>query len=518
MQLADYVIRAAANFPEKTALLCETEQINYKDLNNLLLSFCGGLLSLGLQPGERVAILLNNSIEYVASYFGTMQAGLVAVPLNRATTAKRLAYVLHDCNIRAIVFESGITGLVESALTTISLPVYKIVVGKEIMQQSGKNPVLPWNHFLVSGEKETTAPPRDPEEIAVILYTSGTTGDPKGVMLSHRNLISNTESIISYLHLEPDDRVMSILSFNYSYGNSLLLTHMATGGSVVVDNRFAFPNVVLQRMLETEVTGFSGVPSTFAFLLHKSMFRKMKFPKLRYVTQAGGAMPPAVIKELQKVLPKTKIYIMYGQTEAGARLSYLEPENLKKKLGSIGKAIPGVRLRVLKPDGTQATAREVGEIVAEGDNIMMGYWDSETETAKVLKEGRLYTGDLAWQDEEGFFYIVGRKKDIIKCAAYRISPKELEDLLMASGFLVEVAVIGVEDELLGEAIKVCAVLEGGRQVTAEDIINYCKANLAPYKIPKYVSFYDTLPKTHTGKIKKDELKKVSTPVSEVPAK
>jgi acyl-CoA synthetase (AMP-forming)/AMP-acid ligase II len=342
---------------------------------------------------------------------------------------------------------------------------------------------------------------------ALLLYTSGTTGEPKGVMLTHRNLTANAESIIEYLGLSDSDKVMVVLPFHYSYGNSLLTTHLMVGGTLVLENRFVFPNLVLDKIREEQVTGFAGVPSTFAILLNRSNLRKSAFPSLRYVTQAGGAMSPKLARELQEALPGTDVFIMYGQTEAVARLTYLDPSELIRKAGSIGKAIPGVRITLRKEDGAFASPGEVGEIVAEGENVMAGYWNNPDATKTVLKDGRLHTGDLARADGEEFLYIVGRRSEMIKTGGHRVSPKEIEEVISGVPGVHEVAVVGVPDEMLGQAIRAFVVREPGGTVTMKDVLKHCSRNLEPFLVPHEVVFRDDLPKSPSGKVDRADLKR-----------
>jgi acyl-CoA synthetase (AMP-forming)/AMP-acid ligase II len=356
-----------------------------------------------------------------------------------------------------------------------------------------------------SGNRNTL--PRSPAtDLAQIVYTSGTTGDPKGVMLTHRNLVSNTHSTVQYLILTSQDSAMVVLPFFYSYGNSILLTHMAVGGKLVVNQSLLYPNVILDQMIAEQVTGFPGVPSTFALLLHRSGIRALSFPHLRYVTQAGGAMSPALARNLASVLTGASIYVMYGQTEAAPRLSYLDPSDLYRKPGSIGKAIPGVTLEVIAADGGAAMPGEVGELVATGENVMSGYWGKPAATAEVLRDGRLWTGDLATADDEGYLYLVGRKSEMLKSGAHRIAPKEIEEVLQEHDAVYEAAVVGVEDEILGEAIKACVVLKQGVVCPEKELLYHCRQILPVYKVPHVVEFRDELPKTESGKTKKSELK------------
>jgi acyl-CoA synthetase (AMP-forming)/AMP-acid ligase II len=350
-----------------------------------------------------------------------------------------------------------------------------------------------------------------PNDIAMILYTSGTTGESKGVTLTHQNLISNADSIVRYLRLTADDRVMVILPFCYAYGNSLLTTHMRVGGSLVLENSFSYPNIVLDRMRDEEVTGFSGVPSSFALLLNRSNVRSHTFQRLRYLTQAGGAMSPKHIHELRGVFPGKDIYIMYGQTEATARLSYLEPADLERKPGSIGKAIPSVSL-TLRYDGVdvdeysgEVRRGKVGEIVANGDNIMAGYWNNPVETAKVIKPDGLHTGDLGRVDDEGYFYIVGRQSEIIKSGAYRISPKEIEEVILECPGIHEAAVIGTPDDILGEMVVAYIVAKPDYTLDSKEILTHCWKQLPPFKVPRRVEFIGSLPKNPSGKVRKQDL-------------
>lgn len=300
---------------------------------------------------------------------------------------------------------------------------------------------------------------------------------------------------------------MAVLPLYYSYGNSLLLTHVMQGGSLVIDNRFMYPGVVLDSMVRESVTGFAGVPSTFAILLRHSNFRNMSFPSLRYITQAGGPMSHDMAVEIANIVPHAKVFIMYGQTEASARLSYLPPGDLKRKQSSVGRGIPGVTLEVINKNGEKVIPGEAGEITAKGDNIMLGYWGKEKETLQVLRNGRLYTGDLATIDEEGYIYILGRRTEMIKSGSHRIAPREIEEIILKHPKIAEGAVIGQPDPILGEAISAFIVIRDGCSCQEKEIMQHCYKNLPVYKMPKTIHFVSSLPKTDSGKIKKEELRK-----------
>jgi long-chain acyl-CoA synthetase len=519
MLLTDCLFRSAILYPDHEIIVQGKRRITYKDMHRRAMevgSFLRGERIVAF--GDRVGVCMENSPEYLLAYFGIIEAGGVVVPISHQTTSRAIQRVLGDCGTTALFVQESLLGLVKEALPAIPTLKSVIVAGKRDIeeycdgtivkkrtiadrQQFHLNEIGVWDG---TPEGDRQARGKDP---ALILYTSGTTSEPKGVMLSHRNLTSNAESIVEYLELTAKDRAMVVLPFYYSYGNSLLTTHVMVGGTLVLENSFVYPNVVIDKMVEERVTGFSGVPSTFAILLNRSKIRDVEFPALRYVTQAGGPMSPVHAQELRNALPKADIFIMYGQTEASARLTFLAPKDLSRKIGSIGKSIPGVTIVVRKPDGTPVIPGETGEIVAEGENIMMGYWNWPEATANVLEGGRLRTGDMARIDEEGYLFIVGRKSEMIKSGAHRISPKEIEEVILEIAGIHEVAVLGVKDEIMGEVIHAYVVLKENHPLDAKVISAYCSKNLPPYKVPKTLHFVSTLPKTPSGKVKKHELRR-----------
>jgi acyl-CoA synthetase (AMP-forming)/AMP-acid ligase II len=277
------------------------------------------------------------------------------------------------------------------------------------------------------------------------------------------------------------------------------------GGALVLENSFLQPDAVFDRMVQERVTGFAGVPSTFAVMLNQSHFRDYRFPKLQYVLQSGGSMPPQHVRELAKLLPDAGIYIMYGQREATALLTCLEPGELLDRPGSIGKPVPGVEIELV-PEKQGPHGLRRGEIVAKGKNIMIGYWNDPEATGTVLGDGRLYTGDIGAMDEDGYLYFVGRKSDMIRSGAHWVSPKEVEDVIYEMNEVHEASVVGVRDTRLGEAIRAIVVLKEGCRLDAENVRRHCRTKLAPSKTPKEVLFVDSLPKSHSGKVMRYILK------------
>lgn len=508
MLVADYLLAAAEQHPDKPLLFHGSLEHSYGSVAEAAMGIATKLEEFHLEPGFRGAVYDDDPFAYVAAYFGVLLAGGVAVAIHAQATATDVAYLLNDCQ-PTVLFTSGkhqrlLQGVL---LYPTSLGVLVASGWDEQEPLEDKITLCDFNELCGAGVK---VPPRSyscsSHDYAQILYTSGSTGKPKGVVLRHSNLIANTASIVTLLDLTSKDRVMAVLPFFYAYGNSVLLSHVAVGGSLVVHQNFLYPNVIVQLMLKHEVTGFSGVPSHFALLLSRSTLSAHAFPVLRYVTQAGASMPPSLIERLRQALPGVKLYLMYGQTEAGARLSCLRPEHTVRKPGSIGKAIQGVTLSLLDETGAPVKEGEVGEIVARGDNIMAGYWNRPLETAKVLRPEGLRTGDLAVSDTEGFLYIVGRRHELIKSGAHRVGPREIEDVLIEHPAVEEAAVLGVPDEVLDERIRAFVVLCPGAACNEKELKAHCKNHLARYKIPHDVVFLSELPKTSSGKIEKNELR------------
>ena len=506
MFVHDFLLNSARLFPDKTAIIHAGERYTYSDVLAASSSIANWLLKSNLAPDFRATILTDEPFEYITSYFAILMAGGIAVGMNTQTSERTLRTILNDCMPSVIFAHEKFRQYLEKVS---DVPFPKTIV---INSSQNKLPAENYRKWLYRAQTlalqptiPVQAPEITPSSIAQIIYTSGTTASPKGVMLRHSNLVANTNSTIEYLQLSQNDRVMAVLPFFYSYGNSILLTHIAVGGSLFVNQNFLYPNVILDQMTNEQVTGFSGVPSTFAILVNRSDIRHYSFPNLRYITQAGAAMSPQLAHKLEEILPGTQIFIMYGQTEASPRLSYLDPKEIFRKPGSIGKAIPGVTLQLLDESGCPVRPGEVGEIVANGENIMAGYWGKPEETAKVLRPEGLWTGDLAKMDSEGFLYIVSRKSDMIKSGSHRIAPKEIEEIIHEHEAVHEVAVLGIKNEILGESIKACIVLKPGRMCSTKDISLHCKQNLPVYKIPHQIEFLKELPKTSTGKICKNKL-------------
>ena len=346
----------------------------------------------------------------------------------------------------------------------------------------------------------------DAEVPALLMYTSGSTGSRRGVIQTHRNVSANTRSICAYLELTAADRVMSILPLYHCYGKSLLQTHLFAGGSVFFDHRFLYPRVVMSAISEQGCTGFAGVPATFELLREHVSTGRIDKPTLRYLTQAGGAMQQDTIRWVRAAFAPAKLFVMYGQTEATGRLSYLPPEMAEIKAGSIGRGVPGVQLAVLDENLEECAAGAVGALVARGENVTPGYFGDAGATAEILHDGWLWTGDLAYRDADGFVYIIGRVKDMLKLRGHRVGADEIEQLLRRHPAVGEAAVVGAPDALEGERAVAFVVTRDGMPVSEEDLKRFCRDRAAGYMIPRRVLFETSLPRTDTGKLAKGLLK------------
>jgi len=485
MNAVDYFFSESKN-SERLFILNENEQIShsqlYKNVEKLAAFF---KKEIGTE--ENILVYSNNSSFFVLAYLSIIKSGNVCVPVNPAAKNEITGFIINETKPKlCIIQEKFKRNLKEFGLRFFSETDLDNVIHNQLPDQISVNSI---NDF-------------DSNQTAEIIYTSGSTAFPKGVMLSHKNLIANTKSIIKYLQFTEDDKVLIFLPFYYCYGLSLLHTHLKVGGAIAFNNTFMFIGTVINNLKKYKCTGFSGVPSHFQILLRKSdTFKKTHFPDLKYVTQAGGKLHSAFISEFTETFPEIKFWVMYGQTEATARLSYLSPEFLPEKLGSLGKAIPDVTLELLSDDGKEVPEGEVGEIVASGDNIMKGYYNDTDLTKKTLRNGKLYTGDLAKKDKDGFFYITARKKEIIKVGGERVSPKEIEEVIVSFKDVVDCTIEGVFDEILGERIKATIVVNNTNNENSlkEKILEHCKQFLSPIKIPQQVIFEQQVKVNASGK-------------------
>ena len=489
MRVESFLLESARRFPAKTALVAGPERLSYEELAKRACAFASHLASQGLQRGDRVVIFLHNSPEAVVAVFGTLLAGGIFSVVNPGTKSDKLAYILNHCTAKILVTEPRLEAIAH--------------VARERAPAVTAAIVAPFNF-----PPATLPSPGIDLDVAMIVYTSGSTGFPKGVTMTHANIVAAATSITTYLESKESDVVLSVLPLAFDYGLYQALMCAKVGATLILEKSFTYPAVVLEKLKNERVTGFPLVPTLAAMLLQMKHLTPGMFPDLRYLTNTAAALPRAHIERLRDLFPQAKLYSMYGLTEC-KRCTYLPPEQLAMRPESVGIAIPGTEAYVVDEQGERVPPGTTGELVIRGAHVMKGYWNDDAATARVLKAGPypwekvLHTGDLFRTDEEGFLYFVSRKDDIIKTRGEKVSPKEVENVLYEMPGIREAAVIGVPDPLLGMAIKAIVAAEDG--LTEREVIRHCAARLEDFMVPSIVEFRGQLPKSENGKIARKEL-------------
>jgi amino acid adenylation domain-containing protein len=526
MLVQHFLENSARRLPDKVALICGEERLTYREIDGRANSVAGFLREQGVERQDRVAILLDNSTESVISLWGILKADAIFIMLSPTMKAHKLSYILNDCQVKALITHTNKARVVTEAISGAESLEQVLWVGKTdaIPSPSGASAK---NHEFSEALSFTPsalcsmpyaptsmhhAPCSMPSsnidlDLAALIYTSGSTGEPKGVMLTHHNMVSAATSITTYLQNIEDDIVINLLPLSFDYGLYQVLMAFKFGGTVVLEKSFTFPYKVIEKMVQEKVTGFPGVPTIFAILLGLKDLNKFDFSNLRYISNTAAALPPAYIERLRKIFPHVQIYSMYGLTEC-KRVSFLPPEEIDLRPGSVGQGMPNEEVWVEGDNGERLGPGVVGELVVRGSNVMRGYWGLLEETARVLKPGKypgevvLRTGDLFKADDEGFLYFVGRKDDMIKSRGERISPKEIEQCLCSVDEVAEAAVIGVPDEILGQAIVAYVRSQDSQNLTDKQVQKYCRLHLEDFMIPQAVYFVESFPQTSSGKIDK----------------
>jgi amino acid adenylation domain-containing protein len=510
--LSDYLIDSARRLPDKVALVCQKARLTYTDIDRRSNQLAHALVRRGVKRGDRVIVFADNTVETVITFWAVLKANAVVSIVNPLTKADKLAYLLNDCEARALVTDAHLTRVFVPAVEKSPHLATVIVSGAIDNNACRELPGVVGFAEALESENAASPPPRRSIDIdlAALVYTSGSTGDPKGVMLSHRNMLTAATSITTYLENTPDDVILGVLPLAFDYGLYQMIMAFKLGARLVLERSFAYPAQVLEAVVAEGVTGFPGVPTIFAILAELKNRDAYDFSKIRYVTNTAAALPVKHILMLKDLFPNAKIFSMYGLTEC-KRCTYLPPADLDRKPTSVGIAIPNTELWIVGEDDRRLPPGEVGQLVIRGATVMRGYWGKPEATAKKLRPGPLpgelvlYTGDLCKLDDEGYLYFVARMDDVIKSRGEKVAPKEVENAIMNIAGVKEVAVIGVPDEILGQAVKAFVALERDVVLTEKDILRECQKRLENFMMPKYVEFMAELPKTATGKIKKTGL-------------
>jgi len=494
--------RNAAETPDHLAIWTSTRSLSYREFKNLAQRFACGLLASGIKHGDRIAIALPNGVEATIAIYGILLAGGAFVPLNPSIKTDKLAVILANCSASALISTASFADMLAPVMA--AQPNLRVILtGNDV-----PGDMLSFERLL---EKDgvTGKPPLE-VDLAAIIYTSGSTGMPKGVTMTHHNMVFASASISAYLQMTADDRILSVLPLSFDYGLYQLLLCVHVGASLFLEPGIRFPGTLVSRITTHRITGLPGVPTLFQVLLSLPSLGEHDWSALRFITNTGAALHRSTIQGLRTLLPNANLYAMYGQTEC-KRVCYLPPAEIDRKPGSVGIAIPGTEVWIEDDTGHKVAPGEVGQLMVRGPHVMQGYWNDPERSAKRLRVGHwpwertLATGDLFRQDAEGFLYFMGRSDEIIKSRGEKVSPREVEHVLLEAPGVLDAAVVGVPHDVLGDAVWAHVSPHPGILLNPRDLQLFCQARLESHLVPFKIVIHEQLPKTPNGKIDKRAL-------------
>jgi long-chain acyl-CoA synthetase len=499
-----YLLKTQADtHPDRILYIHGSEAISAQSIWNSVGRLSAALKSLGIEKGSRIMLMLPNVPEYIIAYYAVLSVGAVVVPTNWMLRARELHYLLEDCEARAIIADKANLEDITSASGSLVTLRHSIFKGEDL-----PDGILAFDSLLEGHESLPEPEMVASSDTAVILYTAGITGRPKGAELTHRSLTGNARVCANLLQVRPRDRLLGLLPFFHAFGQTAVMnTALAAGASVVLLSDFS-PEGIMKAVQEHKITIFLATPSMYNLIESHPRTDQYDFNSVRYCVSGGHALKPELLTAFEKKF-STEILEGYGlcETTAVATFSHL---HLGSRPGSIGTPIEGVEIKILNDAGDEVVAGQVGEIVIRSDYLMKGYLNRPEATAEVLRDGWFYTGDLAREDENGYLYILDRKTDMIIKGGFNVYPAEIEELLLSYPGIKEAAVISISDPVQGEEIKACIVCDGDSDVTAERLAAYCRERLARYKCPRYIQFYQQLPKSPNGRILRKKLREAES--------
>ncbi|MGE8205154.1 fatty acid--CoA ligase family protein [Heyndrickxia sp. NPDC080065] len=506
MNLSSQLKNIAKEHADKPAYYFMDQPVSYADFDGTVTKFASGLKQLGVKKGDHIALLLGNSPHFVIALYGVMRLGATVIPINPIYTPGEISYILKNGDVKAVVALDLFVPLAEKLSSMLPNVETFIICESDPTKKVELNQNLKMNSFsemIASGDIAFEGPDLLEDDVAVILYTSGTTGRPKGAMLTHKNLFSNAKDTGEYLKMNSIDRIITTLPMFHVFSLTVAVNApLISGSTLLIVPKFS-PKEIFRLAKKYKATVFAGVPTMYNFLYQYPEGNPSDISSLRLCISGGSSLPVALLKNFEK---KFNVLVSegYGLSEASP-VTCFNPLDRPRKPGSIGTNILNVENKVVNEMGEEIPVGQVGELVVRGPNVMKGYYKMPEETAVTIRDGWLYTGDLARMDEEGYFFIVDRKKDMIIVGGFNVYPREVEEILYEHPEVVEAAVIGVPDPEQGEAVK-CFVVRKNPSLTEAELIEYCKQHLAKYKLPKTIEFIEELPKNTTGKILRRALK------------
>lgn len=518
--LGEALFRTADKFPFKTAIIVKGTDYAYSQLKENARNLAGYLIHAGVKKGDRVAIYMDNSWQSIVSIYAATLSGAVFLVINPQTKADKLNYILNDCEAKILVTAQSLKNQLSTALT--DTPHLKNVVisaaNKAQRTESAGQEIMAFPHLQIDSfddcilkKEEAVFPNIIPTDLAALIYTSGSTGFPKGVMMTHQSMVFTCWSLIEYLRLSEEDRIMLLLPLAFDYGLYQLLMSVTIGGTLIVEQSFIFTANIYKNIEKYRPTVFPGVPTVYAMMIASAKESDISFDSIKTITNTAATLPADFLPQLKKIFPNALIFKMYGLTEC-KRVCYLEPELVDKKPTSVGKAIPGTEVFLLSPQGDPVATGEPGILHIRGPHVMLGYLNKKELTANMLKDGKLpgekilCSNDWFKMDEEGFLYFLGRNDDIIKSRGEKVSPVEIENVIYKINGIREAAVLGIPDEIMGEAIVVFATVDEQANLSQKEIQRECMQHLESFMIPQKVIFMQEMPKNSNGKIDRKELK------------
>jgi len=501
MNLGQMLAETADRVPDKPALIFRDQAIRYRELNRRANQVANALIGLGIQPGDRVALYMPNLPYFIDAYYGILKAGAIVVPLNVLYKAGELEYIFNDSGARALLTFGPLAPTALAARASAPALAHAIVAGAQDTPDA-----RPWQTTFDNAPDHDPGVAVSPHDVAVICYTSGTTGKPKGAMLTHRNLIANCEQCnqVPMIHIQPDDIVWLALPLFHIYAMNVGLNlGVMNSAQIVLVERFE-PASSLEIIQQHRCSILWCAPPMFVAWLALPNIRDYDLSSVRYVASGAAALPVKILETFQAVAG-VPINEGYGLTEASPVVTSNAAGPVVKP-GTVGPAIPGVEVKIVDAEDNELPRGQMGELICRGDNVMLGYWQRPDATAETLRNGWLHTGDLAIEDEDGYFTIVDRLKDMIVVSGFNVYPREVEEILFRHPAVAEAAVVQYPDPYQGESVLAYVVRKPGQSVTEQEIIDYCRSQIAVFKCPRKVVFRDDLPKNNTGKVLRRELR------------